>query len=234
MIVSVDCAIFGFEKELSIFLIKRTNPYFKNKWSLPGSIVFEDESLEDAAARTLFELSGLENIYLNQVETFGDPKRTRGPRILTVSFMAVIDKCKYNLEPQVKNRTFISQTNEEELILEGKWFKVKDIPVLPQDHSKIALASLRYLKQKFRYGSISNELLPEKFTLKELQDLYQAIYNVELDKSNFRKKVLKNDFLVELEEFRKSDSVRKARLYSFKIGIFDNEDNLSSLNVFNL
>ncbi|WP_194774825.1 NUDIX hydrolase [Pararhodonellum marinum] len=224
MIVSVDCAIFGFERELSIFLIKRTNPYFKNKWSLPGSIVFEDESLEDAAERTLYELSGLKNIYLDQVGAFGDPKRTKGARILTVSFMAIIDKSKYNLEPKVKNRTFISQTNEEELILSGKWFKLNEMPLLPQDHSEIAHTALKFLRQKFRYSPICFELLPEKFTLKELQDLYQAVYEVQLDPSNFRKKILKSNWLVELDEYSQQGSSRKARLYAFNMVLQEQGD----------
>lgn len=216
MIVSVDCAIFGFDKGLSIFLIKRTNPYFKNKWSLPGSIVFEDEALEDAAERTLYELSGLKNVYLEQVGAFGDPKRTKGVRILTVSFMAIIDKSKYNLEPKVKNRTFISQTNEEELILSGKWFRLNEMPLLPQDHSEIALTALKFLRLKFRNSPIGLELLPEKFTLKELQDLYQAVYEVQLDPSNFRKRILKSNWLVELDQYSQQASCRKARLYAFR------------------
>lgn len=224
MIVSVDCVIFGFDQELSIFLIKRTNPYFKKKWSLPGSIVFENEALDSAAERTLYELSGLEDIYLDQVGAFGDPNRTKGARILTVAFMAIIDKRKHNLGPKVKNRTFISQINEEELILEGKWFKVSEMPALPQDHSKIAISALDFLKRKFRYEPIGLELLPEKFTLEELQLLFEAIYETKLDRDNFKKQILTIKPLEKLNEYQQNGSGKKIPLYAFKKEAFANKE----------
>ncbi len=215
MYVSVDCVLFGYKSELSIFLIRRTNPYFKNKWSLPGSIIFEDESLESAAKRTVFELLGLKDVKLIQVQAFGDPERTLGkPRILTVAYLCLLNRNHYNLELKVKNRTFISQTNEEEIILEGKWFLAEELKDLPQDHLQIAQYSLNHLKEIFKNSSLGLSLLPEKFTMKELQHLYECIFGMNYDPSNFRKKMIKNHQLKEWIQWDGNGSKKKTKLYS--------------------
>ncbi|WP_114751098.1 NUDIX hydrolase [Pleomorphovibrio marinus] len=215
MYVSVDCVLFGYDKELSIFLIRRTNPYFKNKWSLPGSIIFEDESLESAAERTIYELLGLSGVKMKQVQAFGDPGRTfNKPRILTVAYLCLLDRSKHNLEVKVKNRTFISQTNEEEIILEGRWFPAIQISNLPQDHSEIARFSLNFLKESFKGGSTGLALLPDKFQIKELQKLYESIFCTNYDPSNFRKKMIKEHQLVEWKNDTIQGRGKKTKFYS--------------------
>jgi 8-oxo-dGTP diphosphatase len=217
MYVSVDCVLFGYKKEISVFLIRRTNPYFKNQWSLPGSIIFEDESLESAAKRTVSELFGLTDLRLMQVQAFGDPERTSGkPRILTVAYLSLLDRSQLDLELKVKNRTFISQTNEEEIILEGKWFSAEKVKELPQDHLQIVHRAHNRLKEIFENSSRGLALLPERFTMRELQKLHECIFGQQYDASNFRKKMKKDHRLKEWVQKDKNGRLKKTKLYSLE------------------
>lgn len=202
--LSVDCAIFGFQdKNLKVLLIRRTNAFMKSSWALPGHNVYEMESAEDAARRILYEMSGVSDIYLDQVSAFSDVNRTPGARIVTIAFFALINIEKRHLKPAV---------SEAE---DAQWFNLNDIPKLPLDHNKILETSLFKLKRQFRFEPLGYELLPEKFSLRRLQDLYESLYGIQLDNRNFRKKILKPGHLIKLNETQENVSHRKALLYKF-------------------
>lgn len=214
MDVAVDCVIFGVEQgEVYMILVNRSNPFFTERWSLPGSTVTEDEQVESAANRTLKNLTGINGIYLDQVKVFSDPKRTPGKRIITVCFMALINKKAYALGAEGDEN---GSADKPKLKHYAQWFNVKEIPDLPLDHNEIAFQAWTLLKRKFRYEPLGFELLSEKFTLLELQQLYEAIYEVKLDKGNFRKKMLSIGHLRELEEYQQNTTHRRAKLFSFK------------------
>lgn len=140
MDLAVDCVIFGFEADdLSVILIRRSNPYFKNAWALPGSMIYEHESLEDAAERTLYDLTGLKGLFLDQVMAFSDPDRVAGPRIVTVGFMAIIDKSRYNLELRVRDRIFWATPANMSVSTKWPGFVCQIFPLCPTITTKYAL-----------------------------------------------------------------------------------------------
>lgn len=211
MDVAVDCVIFSVDQgEVYMILVNRSNPFFTSRWSLPGSTVREDEEVESAANRTLRNLTGIDGLYLDQVKVFSDPGRTPGKRIITVCFMALINKKAYEFEAEGEEKSDKTKFKHD-----AKWFNVKNIPALPLDHNEIAFEALTELKRKFRYEPLGFELLSEKFTLLELQQLYEAIYEVKLDKGNFRKKMLSVGHLVEMDEYQQHATHRRAKLFSF-------------------
>ena len=202
--LSVDCTIFGFSRgKLEVLLIKRTNPWMTSQWALPGYNIYKDESAEDAAARILYEMSGVKDIYLDQVATFSAVDRVPGRRIVTIAFMALVDIKKHRIKP------FIGEAENAD------WFEVAEVPTLALDHNSILNVALFKLKRRFRFEPLGYELLPEKFSLRELQTLYESLYNIKLDNRNFRKKILKLGHLVQLDEKQQNVSHRKANLYRF-------------------
>lgn len=201
---SVDCVIFGFEAgELKILLIERNDEPFEGWLALPGNLVLNNESIEDAAERILHELTGLDDLHMEQFHTFGDVHRHPRGRIITVAYYALIriDGQKELKPGHLAKRAF--------------WHTVNDLPKLAFDHTEIFKTGFNKLRRRLSYQPIAYELLPEKFTLTQLQQLYEAILNKKLDKRNFRKKMLSYGFLKELDEKQKNVSFRAAKLYKF-------------------
>ena len=206
-VFSVDCVIFGFDDgELKILLIERNEEPFKDWYALPGNLVGNDEAIESAAQRILYEATGLKGIFMEQFYTFGALGRHPLGRVITVAYYAMIRLNGH------KDVTPIPATN---FARKAVWMPIKDMPELAFDHSRIFRKSFEKIKNKISYQPIAFELLPEKFTLTQLQHLYEVILNKTLDKRNFRKKMLAYDILKELDEMQKGVSYRAAKLYKF-------------------
>ena len=207
--LSIDCVIFGFEdSDLKVLLIKRSLDPEMGKWSLPGGFVMEEEDLDNAAERVLKELTGVNKVFMEQVKAFGEVKRFPLHRVITIGYYALVKPEIYQLKPGAHAS-------------EAKWFCVKDLSNLPFDHELIVKTALICLQQKVRNEPIGFELLPEKFSLTELQQLYEAILSMQLDKRNFRKKLLKMNLLRPLNETQKNVAHRAARLYKFDASIYN-------------
>jgi 8-oxo-dGTP diphosphatase len=204
-VFSVDCVIFGFDEgELKILLIERNENPFKGWFALPGNLVDNNESIEAAAERILYELTGLKGIFMEQYHTFGEVGRHPSGRVLTVAYYAMI---RLNGQKDLKPITNYAR--------QAVWMNVKEMPELAFDHTKIFKKGFDKIRNKISYQPIAFELLPEKFTLTQLQSLYEVILNKKLDKRNFRKKMLAYDILKELDEKQKGVSYRAAKLYKF-------------------
>ena len=200
--VSVDCIIFGFDEgELKLLLLKRNFEPAMGKWSLMGGFVQEDESVDAAAKRVLSELTGLENVYMEQVGTFGDLERDPGERVISVAYYALVNVNEYD-------RGLVQQHN-------AYWTKIDELPQLIFDHPIMISKARELMKHKASYNPISFNLLPELFTLTQLQNLYEAIYGEPMDKRNFRKRVAEMDFIEKTDLIDKSGSRRGAYLYKF-------------------
>lgn len=204
-VFTVDCIIFGFDEgELKILLIERNEDPFKGWFALPGYYVEKTEAIETAAQRILYESTGLKGIFMEQFYTFGTLGRHPQGRVITVAYYAMI---RLTGQKEVKPVTDFAK--------QAVWMNVKDIPELAFDHSRIFRKGFEKIRNKISYQPIAFELLPEKFTLTELQNLYEVILNKKLDKRNFRKKMLSYDILRELGEKQKGVSYRAAKLYKF-------------------
>ncbi|MFP4090678.1 MAG: NUDIX hydrolase [Cyclobacteriaceae bacterium] len=202
MYVAVDCIIFGFDnEELKLLLVKRDFEPEKGKWSLIGGFVGEDETSYDAADRVLKMLTGLDKIYMEQVSAFSRPDRDPVARTISIAYYALID----------------IETHNKELIRKysASWFSLKELPALIFDHEEMLAAALTKLRYNTSIKPISFELLPEKFTIRQLQKLYEAILNVKLDKRNFTKKINNMDFLLKLNEKDMNSSKKGSYLYQF-------------------
>ena len=200
--VSVDCIIFGFDEgELKLLLLKRNFEPAMGKWSLMGGFVQEDESVDAAAKRVLAELTGLENVYMEQVGTFGDLERDPGERVISVAYYALVNVNEYD-------RELVQQHN-------AHWTKIDELPQLIFDHPIMISKARELMKHKASYNLIGFNLLPELFTLTQLQNLYEAIYGEPMDKRNFRKRVAEMDFIEKTDLIDKSGSRRGAYLYKF-------------------
>jgi 8-oxo-dGTP diphosphatase len=201
---SIDNVIFGFDQgDLKILLIERAEEAFIGQMALPGNLVREDENLDIGAARILFDLTGLKDAHLEQLYTFGDVNRHPLGRVITVAYYSLIRIKNYELQPR---SSFAKRAS---------WVSVSELPQLAFDHNVIVEKALLRLRGKLRYVPIGFELLPEKFSLRQLQDLYECILQISIDTRNFRKKILSYDFLVELGEKQKMVSHRAAKLYRF-------------------
>jgi len=200
--LTVDCVVFGLDDELKVMLIQRDIPPFEGSWALPGGFVHPDETLDEAAARELREETGIDGAFLEQLYTFGEIKRDPRERVVTVSYFALVNLNEHRIEATTDARS-------------AAWFCLDDLPTLAFDHAKILEIAHQRLKGKVRYQPIGFELLPEKFTLGELQAMYEQILGKPLDKRNFRKKISKIDLLVDLNEVQKDVAHRAARLYKF-------------------
>lgn len=201
--LTVDIVIFALdEDDLQVMLIQRDLPPFAGQWALPGGFVRVDETLDEAARRELEEETGLKDIFLEQLYTFGALDRDPRERVVTVAYYALVNLTGHDIQASTDARN-------------AAWFNVSDLPDLPFDHAAILSAAHRRLQGKVRYQPIGFELLPEKFTLRQLQTLYEVILDRPLDKRNFRKKVLGMGIVKETREFEKDVSHRAARLYRF-------------------
>ncbi|HEY3351800.1 MAG TPA: NUDIX domain-containing protein [Polyangia bacterium] len=201
--LTVDCVLFGLDEgDLKLLLIRRDLAPFAGRWALPGGFVHVDESLEDAALRELREETGVDDVYLEQLYTFGAPERDPRERVVSVAYYALSKLGDHRVRAATDAR-------------EAAWFAVVDLPSLAFDHDHIVEVALKRLQGKVRYEPIGFELLPPKFTLSQLQHLYEAVLEESLDKRNFRKKILGMDLLVELDEVEQDVAHRAARLYRF-------------------
>ena len=201
--VTVDGVVFGYDDaDLKVLLIQRDLAPFKGKWALPGGFVGIDEGLEDAARRELEEETGITQLYLEQLYTFGEPKRDPRERVISVAYYALVKLADHQVRAASDARNVA-------------WFPVADLPALAFDHEEILEVALKRLKGKIRYEPIGFELLPEKFPLSELQRLYETILEQPLDKRNFRKKILSMGLLADTEEIQQDVAHRAARLYRF-------------------
>jgi len=201
--LAVDCVVFGLDEEdLKIILIQRSLEPFEGKWALPGGFVNIDESLEDAAMRELKEETGIQKVFLEQLYTFGAVERDPRNRVISVAYYALVNLSDHEIKASTDAR-------------DAAWFSIDDIPTLAFDHNTIFGVALKRLKGKVRYEPIGFELLPEKFTLTQLQRMYEKILDQNIDKRNFRKKILGMGLLEETDEVQMDVAHRAARLYSF-------------------
>lgn len=202
ILVAVDCIIFGFDgNHMKALLIKRGFEPEKGKWSLMGGFVNKDENADKAAARVLFDLTGMKNIYMEQLHTFSDITRDSAGRVVSIAYFALINIADYNKTLQAEH--------------EARWFPLNKIPPLIFDHKKMVLTAKEMLRQKVASYPIGFELLPHKFTLPQLQSLYEAIYESPFDKRNFTKKMLSLGILNKLNEKEKESSRKGAFYYVF-------------------
>lgn len=201
--LSVDCVVFGLDDEdLKVLLIRRELEPFRGKWALPGGFVRINETLDEAARRELAEETGLSGVFLEQLYTFGALDRDPRERVVSVAYFALVNLGSHRVKAATD-------------ACDAAWFSVDDTPALAFDHEEIFSTALDRLKGKVRYKPIGFELLPPKFTLSQLQRLYEKILGRPLDKRNFRKKVLGTGLLVELDEVEQDVAHRAARLYRF-------------------
>ncbi|KAF0193407.1 MAG: NUDIX hydrolase [bacterium] len=202
--VAVDTIIFTVRnKDLKVLLIKRKIEPFKGMWAIPGGFVRKGETLEEAARRELREETNVSNIYLEQLYTFGDPERDPRAWVVTVAYFALISSEQLEIK---------ADTDAEDV----DWYSMYNLPALAFDHEKILKYALERLRNKLNYTTVGFQLLPKKFTLTELQKVYEIILNRPIDKRNFRKKILSENMLIELLETKMDGVHRPARLYEFK------------------
>lgn len=202
ILVAVDCIIFGFDEEgFKLLLIQRGFAPEINKWSLMGGFVKQEESLDDAANRILKQLTGLEDVYMEQMRAFSAPDRDPVERTIAVAYVALIDIHKYE-----------QQLSEE---YHAKWFRLNKIPNLIFDHKEMVEMAKSRLRYQAALHPLLFELLPEKFTLPQLQSLYEGLYEMDFDKRNFSRKVLSTGILIKLNEKDKENSKKGA--FFFKI-----------------
>lgn len=212
--LAVDCIIFGFNNNrLELLLIHRGFEPEIGKWSLIGGFIGNDEDLDEAANRVLYNLSGLENIYMEQVRTFGKAHRDTSGRVVSTTYSAMILKSEYDEEKVNAYNT--------------KWFPIDKLPDLVFDHRDMVESAIRRLRRRVRNFPIAFNLLPAKFTLPQLQILYEGILNETIDKRNFRRKVFQMKYLVKLEEKDMSESRKGAYFYRFDEELYKIEQNFN-------
>jgi 8-oxo-dGTP diphosphatase len=213
--VTVDIIIFTIKSnDLQVLLIKRKTWPFKNMWAIPGGFVGITEPLDEAAKRELKEETGVKNVYLEQLYTFGEPKRDPRTRVITVAYYALIASEHIRLE---------ASTDAADV----RWHSADEIPKLAFDHNKILEYALQRIRNKIEYTNLAFQLLPEKFTLTELQKVYEIILGKKLDKRNFRKKVKETGVLTPLKDSKMEGAHRPAQLFSFReVGKSKNEETI--------
>jgi 8-oxo-dGTP diphosphatase len=203
-LVTVDIVLFTIEGgKLKVLLIQRKRPPFQHMWAIPGGFIRVGETLEDAAQRQLYEETNVQDIYLEQLYSFGGPNRDPRARVITVAYYALISAERLKLE---------AKANAEDV----RWLDISQLPELAFDHQEIVQRAWDRLKAQMKDSNISFQLLPEKFTLTELQRVYELILAKKLDKRNFRKKILSSGIVVETEETKMDGYHRPAQLYAFK------------------
>lgn len=213
--LSVDCIIFGFDEgKLKILIGKRQMDPGRGEWSLYGGFVNGNESVDDAASRTLYELTGLRNLYMRQVGAFGNVDRDPGERVVSIAYYALINVKDY----------------EDELRREHgvEWMDINEIPQLYSDHNDMVRKARKMMQQKLAQEPVGFRLLPSLFTLTQLQKLYEAVNGEDLDKRNFRKRIKDMDFIEKTELIDKTGSKRGAYLYRFNKRVY-NEDPIFKL-----
>ncbi len=201
--VTVDGVVFGYdEADLKVLIIQRDQDPFAGKWALPGGFVDMAEGLDVAVRRELEEETGITRLYLEQLYTFGEPKRDPRERVISVAYYALVKLADHAVRAASDARNVA-------------WFPVADLPDLAFDHEEIVDMALKRLKGKIRYEPVGFELLPEKFPLSDLQRLYETLLELPLDKRNFRKKILGMGLLADTGDIQQDVAHRAARLYRF-------------------
>ena len=199
--VTTDCVIFGFDgSELQVLLIERGIEPFKGKWAFPGGFLNMDETAGEGAMRELKEETGLENAYIEQFNTYSEPGRDPRERVITIAHYALVR---------------IQEVKGGDDAAKAQWFPIDEVPQLAFDHDKILRDAMRKLRERIHFEPIGFELLPEKFTMKELQILYESILGVKFDRRNFAKKMMHYELLNQLDETVRPTAKRDALLYSF-------------------
>ena len=212
ILVSVDCIIFGFEAgKLKVLIGRRNMDPGRGEWSLYGGFVRNDESINEAADRTLFELTGMRNVYMRQVGAFGSVDRDPGARVVSVAYYALINVKDY----------------DERLLKEHgvEWVNIDELPQMFSDHNLMINKARKLMQSKIKTEPISFQLLPSLFTLTQLQRLYEAVNGEEVDKRNFRKRIKEMDFIEKTELIDKTGSKRGAYLYRFNKKAYNQDPN---------
>lgn len=205
--VTTDCVIFGFDGErLQVLLIERGIEPFKGRWAFPGGFIKMDETAEEGALRELKEETGMENAFIQQFHTFSNPLRDPRERVITIAFYALVR---------------IQEVKGGDDAASARWFPLDEIPALAFDHDHMLRMATQRLRQEIHFHPIGFELLPEKFTLRELQSLYEAILGITFDRRNFAKKMLHLEILNELDETIWPTPKREAKLFSFNAGKYE-------------
>ncbi|KAH0533575.1 hypothetical protein FGG08_007662 [Glutinoglossum americanum] len=219
---SVDAVVFGYDPEegVSVLLITRKYEPFRKSWALPGGLVKNDESLEQAVNRELKEEAGIDVNYLEQLYTFGKPDRDPRNRVISVAYYGLVRPKDYQLS---------ADTDAEDVA----WFSIKKLPKLAFDHKHIVDVAIKRLQGKLAYEPVGFELLEKKFPFSDLEKLYQSLLSHELDRRNFKKKIMNYGFLEELEESIQRGAGRPARLYQFnKKKYFELKENGYNFDLF--
>ena len=212
VLLSVDCIIFGFtDNKLKILIGKRNMDPGRGEWSLYGGFVRGDESLDEAANRTLFELTGLRKVFMQQVGAFGNIDRDPGERVVSVAYYALINVKDYDEELRKQHGV--------------EWVDLNNIPQMYSDHNDMVRRARKLMRQKMKTEPVGFELLPSLFTLTQLQRLYEAVNGEELDKRNFRKRIKDMDYIEKTELIDKKTSKRGAALYRFNKKAFTEDKN---------
>lgn len=201
--LSVDCVVFGYhDSKLKVLLIKRGAPPYQGEWALPGDLMYPNENNDDAAKRILQDLTGINQLFMEQTKSYGRVDRHPAGRVITIGYYSLVSIEKH--DPHASGWA------------EGLyWTDLDHTPALAFDHNDIVKDAVRILQEKVRHQPVGFELLPEKFTLGQLQELYEALFNTQYDKGNFRKKILSMNLLIPLKESQSDVPHRPARLYSF-------------------
>ena len=210
--LSVDCIVFGFDEgKLKILIGKRKMDPGRGEWSLYGGFVNADESVDDAASRTLFELTGLKRIDMRQIGAFGNVDRDPGERVVSIAYYALINVNDYDEKLRTSHG--------------AEWMDINEIPQLYSDHNEMVRKARKLMRQKLSHEPVGFRLLPKLFTLTQLQKLYEAVNGEELDKRNFRKRVKDMDFIEKTDLIDKKGSKRGAYLYRFNKRVYNEDPN---------
>lgn len=205
--VTTDCVIFGFDGErLQVLLVERGIEPFKGRWAFPGGFLKMDETAEEGALRELKEETGLEGAYMEQFHTFSAPERDPRERVIAIAYYALVK---------------IQEVKGGDDAASARWFPLDEIPSLAFDHDYILRMATQRLREQIHFQPIGFELLPEKFTIKELQLLYEAILGINFDRRNFAKKMFHLEILTDLEETIWPTPKREAKLYKFNADKYD-------------
>jgi 8-oxo-dGTP diphosphatase len=215
--ISVDCVIFGFdENELKVLLIKCDLKKFEGMWSLLGDLVTNNEDIEDAAYRILRERTGIDDLYLEQVKSFGDVSRHPAARVITITYCSLLN---------VQHHKISIQDNELH------WHKISGIKEMAFDHKKILDVCYEWLQKRIQEHPLGFSLLPKKFSLRELQNLYEAILSEKLDRRNFRKKFFTMDLLIDTGEYEVDVPHRPGKLYRFNYDKYKKKERKKLLGI---
>ena len=212
LLVSVDCIVFGFDEgELRVLMGKRKMDPGRGLWSLYGGFVDANESVDDAAKRVLYGLTGLKDLYMKQVGAYGDVDRDPGARVVSISYYSMINVADYDQAQQQEH--------------DVAWVNIEQLPEMYSDHRKMVLKARRMMQEKISHEPIGFNLLPELFTLSQLQQVYEAVNGEEVDKRNFRKRIKEMDFIEKTDQIDKLTSKRGAYLYRFNEKAYKEEPN---------